>query len=356
MSCIHFVYRVGVSPAFFHRGPLAAMETRLRTLRPGLLAPSYRKRRLSVDTRPLRAPYSIALNLCRYLRERSPTKLYDIEERGAIRLDKEDVLLGHPWPDPETIVQQTLRKAGPCRCKALIVPVHHGLPDINQYLLPLLDQVDLVFGIMGDYWYDTLEDSFLADLRHKLVRLDMAVATDEYPLIKQRFNPPGQRGYFYIGSDRPEKGVDILDRTMGKLGGPRAGVIGCKSLDNVPAIAEGALLTPTFMQKLAQDYDFFVNTSRSDANPTTILEAMAWGFPVACTPQSGYYKMPSIMELSCTDIDHNVEVLRELQHAPEERLLALSRQNRQRVETHYTWERFCGTVWAHLKQHLRERG
>jgi glycosyltransferase involved in cell wall biosynthesis len=62
--------------------------------------------------------------------------------------------------------------------------------------------------------------------------------------------------------------------------------------------------------------------------------------------------MPSIVPLSATDIAANVAALEELQHAPEERLRELSRANRALVETQYTWERFCGTVWGELDRYV----
>jgi glycosyltransferase involved in cell wall biosynthesis len=134
---------------------------------------------------------------------------------------------------------------------------------------------------------------------------------------------------------------------------PRAWIGGGAEIPNMRRLTQYANLTPEFVAKLAQDYDIFVNTSVSDANPTTILESMAWGFPVACTPESGYYNMPSIITLSTTDIEANVKALRELQHMPEEQLLRLTAANRNLVETHYTWERFCATVWQALEPYLQ---
>jgi glycosyltransferase involved in cell wall biosynthesis len=206
---------------------------------------------------------------------------------------------------------------------------------------------------MGPYWYNTLETSFLGRWKKKIVPLDMAVDAMQYPMLKQRFNPPGERGYFYIGSNRPEKGCDILGQTMAELTDFTNGWIGPgPDIPHMQRIATHAELTSDFVSKLAEGFDFFVNTSISDANPTTILEAMAWGFPVACTPQSGYYNMPSVVTLSTTDIQANVKALLELQYRPEEELVQISLTNRQLVETRYTWIRFCDTVWRSLQGYI----
>jgi glycosyltransferase involved in cell wall biosynthesis len=322
------------------------------------IEPGYRTGAAQPGLRPLRAPYSITYNLSRFLSERVPTILYDWDERILPAVGPDDIILGHPHPDPETVIQRLFRDEVKCRAKLLIFPVHHGVPygdSINRFTLPLVERAETVLGIMGLYWYDTLATSQLATWKHKIVRVDMAVDPLEYPFLKRRFNAPGRRGYLHIGSGRPEKGMGVLDRTMAGLSQfPRASIGPGTDIPNMRHLASEVHLTPEFVSALAQDYDFFVCTPLSDPNPTTILEAMAWGFPVACTPQSGYYDMPSIVTLSTADIDANVHALLELQHAPEERLLDISRTNRELIEKHYTWERFCSTVWQALEPYLGE--
>lgn len=317
------------------------------------IEPRYRRAGIEARTRPVRAPHSITYNLFRFLRERAPTLLYDWDEHICPRVEPDDVILGHPHPDPETVIQRLFREDVKCRLRALMFPIHHGIPCINRFTLPLVEQASIVFGIMGPYWYDTLDTCQFAPWKSKIIRLDMAVDAADYPFIKKSFNPACRRGYLYIGGNRPEKGTDVLSKTMAALSDyPRAWIGPGEEIPNMRRLAGYANLTPEFVSRLAREYDFFVNTSVSDANPTTILEAMAWGFPVACTPQSGYYNMPSIITLSTTDIEANVAALLDLQHAPEDYLADLNRANRTLVETHYTWGRFCARVWERLEPHL----
>jgi hypothetical protein len=98
------------------------------------------------------------------------------------------------------------------------------------------------------------------------------------------------------------------------------------------------------MERLAAEVDVFLTMGISDANPTTILESMAWGFPVACTPQSGYYRMDEIRELSTTDMDQNLRVLDYFQSADEAELLRQADRARSLVETRFTFERYTRTV------------
>lgn len=302
---------------------------------------------------PLPAPGSITTNLYAYLRKRTPVRLYDWDENMTINCDSADIILGHPHVDPNTIIQKTFVASTRCRAKGLIFPMHHAMPSISRFTLPLVDKADKVFGIMGPYWSDTLDQSHFAPWKHKITTVDMAVDAQQYPFIKTEFNPPGKRGYLYIGSNRPEKGCDVLAGTMAQLRDfPRGWIGSGPDIPYVPRLATYAALTPEFVCSLAEQFDFFVNTSVSDANPTTILEAMAWGFPVACTPESGYYQIPSILTLSTKDTDVNVNALRKLQYAPEDELKTLSATGRQLVETHYTWERFCSTVWRELEPYV----
>ena len=47
-------------------------------------------------------------------------------------------------------------------------------------------------------------------------------------------------------------------------------------------------------------------------------------------------------------------LLKFFNQALEERLRELSRANRALVETQYTWERFCGTVWKTVERYLED--
>lgn len=310
----------------------------------------YRRGWLPFLPNPLRAPYSITVNLFRYLKERATTYLYDWEEQRTVKIGDGGIILGHPHPNPNTIVQQAFNNGIAFKRKILIFPIHHAIESIGRFTLPLIEKADIVFGIMGQYWYETLDNSMYSCWKEKIIPLDMAIDAKQYPVVKKRFNKPGKRGYLYIGGNRPEKGCHILNETMAGLGNLPKGWIGeGPDIPHMKHVSRWADLTPGFMSAIAEKYDFFINTSISDANPTTILEAMAWGFPVACTPQSGYHNMPSVTTLSTADIAKNIEDLLELQYMQEEKLLEISAINRSLVETNYTWERFCNSIWKEIK-------
>ena len=98
------------------------------------------------------------------------------------------------------------------------------------------------------------------------------------------------------------------------------------------------------MERVAAEYDVFINMSRYDAQVTTVLEAMSWGFPVACTRESGYSAIPDIFYLHGHDLDRDLAVIDRIQRLPGDSLAAMAGRNRHLVETAFTWDRFVATV------------
>ncbi len=100
----------------------------------------YRYGRFPETPTPLPAPGSITVRLSSYLRQRHPMRFYGLEETGAIHWETNDIILGHPHPDPGTMIQRAFSSSVPCKHKALIFPIHHALPEINTFAFPLLEQ------------------------------------------------------------------------------------------------------------------------------------------------------------------------------------------------------------------------
>ena len=173
----------------------------------------------------------------------------------------------------------------------------------------------------------------------------MAIAIRHFPRVKRAFNPPGRRKFLFIGNGEPYKGAHLLSQLFGLTAGKQQCVwIGAdRELPNLER-RPSQRLQGAVMERLAAECDVFLTMGISDANPTTILESMAWGFPVGCTPQSGYYQMSELKELSTTDMSHNLAVLDYFQSAGEGELLQLAERARSLVETRFTFERYTRTV------------
>ena len=184
----------------------------------------------------------------------------------------------------------------------------------------------------------------------------MAIDLPAFPRVKTRFNPPGKRRFLYIGWAGAQKGTHLLSILFGLGTTHRLVAIGpatpVANLECRPRVR----FTLPYLQRLAEECDFLLVPGVSDANPTVVLEAMAWGFPVACTPQSGYYDIPEILPLSITDMRHNVAMLDRLQEADERELLARADAARGLVAARYTWDHFTTKLLGALNAALVEKG
>jgi hypothetical protein len=340
---IHFVY--ASTPG---SGSVAHLRGKASRLAQRLGVPlGYVRDRDAVDTSswPARSPLSITHHVLKALRGLDEVRFYDWKERVAVRNEPEDVLIGHPFPEDLTTVFNRACLHGHFATRIALVPMHYGLPQYCQAIAPALDSCDHILGIMGPYWFDTWSQGPFARWTQKITHLDMAIEIKGFPRVKRAFNPPGRRKFLFIGNGERYKGAHLLSELFGLAHGKHQCVwIGAdRELANLerrpPQRLQGAA-----MERLAAECDIFLTMGISDANPTTILESMAWGFPVACTPQSGYHRMGEIKELSTTDMAQNLAVLDAFQSAGEGELLQLADRARSLVEARFTFERFTRTV------------
>jgi hypothetical protein len=87
-----------------------------------------------------------------------------------------------------------------------------------------------------------------------------------------------------------------------------------------------------------------ITAGKADGNPTTILEAMAWGLIPVCTPQSGYVDYSSIPNIPLNDINAAVKIIKDLQNMPEDILRQWQKENWNLLDAHFNWERFADQV------------
>ena len=355
---IHFVY--ASTPG---EGLIARLRGKTSRAAQALGLPlAYVSDRDTLDTSrwPATAPLSITHHVLRALRGLDEVRFYDWKERIVIRNQPEDVLIGHPFPDDLSRAFNRACLKGHFEARVAMNPLHYGLPEYVQALAPALDACDHILGITGPYWFDTWSQGPFARWTPKITRLDMAIDISRFPRVKRSFNPAGRRKFLFIGNGGPQKGTHLLSHLFGLARGKHRCVwIGADR--NFPNLERRPfqVLQGAAVERLAAECDVFLTMGVADANPTTILEAMAWGFPVACTPQSGYYRMSEIRELSTSDMALNLAVLDYFQSADETELLQQADRARSLVERHYTFERFTQTVvdtLLRLAPRLRARG
>ncbi len=315
------------------------------------------------DTSSRCSPYTITRNLYNFFKAKDFEITYRdwCDTNPLPEIDPSSILIGHPCYPPNTPIRRLFDPAIKCKAKLLIFPFHHAIPEINWPFNDLVEKADAVLTITGPYWFDTMDKTVFAGWKKKMTRLDMAVDATQFPLVKTTFQAPGQRSYYYIGCDRPEKGVDQLCELFKRVPyqlhvyGNVDGANPIAKLPNVKLYG-WADTNPDFASDLAAKADFFINISKSDAGATTITEANSHGFPVICNSQSGYWpdaKSGHIcMGLNIADMDGCVHLLHHLQTVDESWLRHRSEMARETVLTNHTWEKFCNTVWGVVSRYV----
>jgi len=319
-----------------------------------------RKRRYEIcdfNDWPVQSPFENTKNIYLALNKIWPTYLYHLTERSKIKFDTDDIFLGHPY-FPITATEKgvtefaIITKKRP-KLKAIITPLHCNLTiktshinlDFLNHVDKMVPNCDILFGIMGEYWWDQWKTSKFAHWQTKMVRLDMAVNTSNYPKVKNTFNLKGKRRFLFIGRNDPMKGSEFLSELALSLPQFEFGWIGSGSeIRGLKRISSFVRLTPDFMKAIALEYDFFISPSLADPNPTTILESMAWGFPVLSTIESGYYESDVITNIFSNDLEKSKVVLEKYQYLDEDDLITISNNARNYVCLNHSWDKFTQTI------------
>lgn len=299
------------------------------------------------------SPYCITNNLYNYLKERAEITYSKWDSHKVPNGDKDTIFIGHPHYNPNTIVQQVFRKNIPFKAKCSIHPFHHYRKDDNWPFDHIARKADRIFAICGPYWYDTMERTDFAHWKPKMTRLDMAVNADIFPHVKKSFNNPNERGIVYVGSSMPQKNLGLMVEIARRMQDVRFEWYGGSAdhplakLSNV--YVEGwQQLSRKKIKNICNRNDIFLNTSSSDANPTTLLEfGLASGLIPICTKTSGYHNDDHFVNIP-HDPDKAVHIIREWLRKPQHVLMQRSLLNREECEAKYTWDRFCSTVWSEI--------
>lgn len=274
---------------------------------------------------------------------------YDIDEARVIRPGHDDVLLGHPHEAPWSVFRRSAARSG-WRRKLLLMPYVH----VDDYHVSLADPVvrncDLFLAITGSTWFETVPSSIAAHWLPKMVHVDLAVDRADFPRVKTSFNPRGRRRFLYIGHTGWYKNTPYLTELARRLpesefawiGSGEPGIPGLHRFGRRDFATDEA-------RALVAEHDFLLTVGVGDANPTTVLEAMAWGLIPVCTPLSGYAGRSGIVNVPAGDAEAAASVLRLLQERPEAELLALQAANDADLDGHFNWDRFTDQVVAAIE-------
>ena len=293
------------------------------------------------------APDSIGRNLGRRLAGRYTVVLHDWMERAVIKPGEGDVLVGHPHPSRATVFQRSCRQRG-WRRVLMLTPFTQDLAQV-AFEDAVIAHCDEFLAICGPYWFDDLERSPFSHWAPKMQRLDLAIDRLDYPPIKTRFNDLGERRLVYIGHTKAFKNTAYLSEIARRLNGIEVAWIGTGSpLAGLRPLGWLDFATQP-ARNLVSGYDFMITVGSADANPTTILEAMAWGLIPICTPQSGYRDVAGIFNVPLGDAPGAAIAIIDLLRRPSAELQEIQRANWSLLDRDYTWDRFAERVVAAIE-------
>ena len=309
---------------------------------------------------PLNSPYTIAYHVGRFLRDKACEHGYafayhNLDDTTPVEFDPSDIAIGHTWWDGG-FMHQALNAN--IKGKLILQPYSRYMvseSDIGM-VLDLFGKADDLLFITGEHWFQTMPTSPFAALYPKVTRIDMAVSGTIHPMLKTRWNKKGERAICVIGNDIPVKGFQNVAE-LARMAGIRLGHFGNAregTFDHVPQITlhGGVLFTPDKIAALCEQYDALVCLATSDANPTVLLEAAAWGLRIYCNEEGGYYPNHPFKELRLNDPTFNVGQMRAFQEMDEYDLRRESAALRTTIERDYNFDVMTATIWNCVGKYL----
>lgn len=316
------------------------------------------------DPEPIASPYTLTYHVGRFLRDRTRElgwsfEYHNLDEPFAANVGPLDIVIGHTL-HPDGWMNHALDSNA--KAKFILQPYQHMMtaPSETPWILDLFSKAEHLLLVTGPYWWDTMVNSPYFEWKAKATRLDMAVNPEWHPFSKTHWNAPGKRKFLCMGRDAPYKGLDLI-ADLFRQAGAHLGYYGDAPFERFAHVPQfnhhgGNVFTPDYQALMTREYDFFVSLGRADANPTTLLETSCWGMLALCNAQSGYWPgepfMPLVTPKNPEDTLVNLEMIDMLQRRDEGELRDLACQIREKVVGHYTWERFCATVWAEVEKVL----
>lgn len=293
-------------------------------------------------------PDAIGRKVAEGLQRKYEVTKYDWTATGVIAPGSDDVLLGHAHPAPWTIFRRSAARRGWKRI-VMLQPYHHG--DLLQMAWAdgVVARSDVFLAITGNYWAESVEGSPFGHWAPRMTQVDLAVDRNDFPAIKDQFNPPGRRRFLYVGHDGWQKNLSYLSRIASLL------------REDITWIGPGKKRLPglcplglhDFSNELSRDlvaeHDFLVIASLADANPAVVLEAMAWGLIPVCTAESGYSGYDSMVNIPSANADGAAKILSDLQGLGDVELKQMQSRNWDLLESHFSWERLVEQVEVALE-------
>jgi len=290
-------------------------------------------------------PHAIGRELFKRLERDFPAVMHDPSSSAEIDPAPGDILLGHPSFDSNDLFHRSLKKQG--WAKTIVIhPFCPADPDSYAHLGFIVPKCDAFLAITGRVWIDRLPQTIFREWAGKIIHLDLAIERIHFPALRAtEVALPGERRFLFVGNHPHYKNVPFLNRLAASLPDiefHRAGPLkrrfrSLKQHGPMDFANETAL-------RFAAGFDFMLTPSEKDANPTTILEAMALGLLPVAPEGSGYYAQDGVLQISGHDLTAAAETIRRLQTMSAGEIMQRRQENWQRLDDYYNWDRFYGVV------------
>jgi hypothetical protein len=295
-------------------------------------------------------PYSIGNHLYDELKKKFKVKFYRWDVAYKIKPNKNDILIGHSHPNPFTVFRLSMKNSL-WKKVILLQPYTSNIYQVG-FLLRVLPYCDKFIAICGNYWFNQVRNSYFKKWLPLMIQQDMAINSKDYPFLKKKFNKKSERKFLYIGNNTIEKNLHYLKYLADRLNTKNFSTIGVK-IDGIKNYGYLNLKSKK-SRKIISGYDFLILTSKYDANPTVILEAISFGLIPVVTHECGFSNMRGIINLKLHNNYYNLNLLNNLQKLNEKKLKKIQKAGRKLLNKS-TWKNFCNKIIIHINSTKKNR-
>ena len=286
-------------------------------------------------------PWSIGNNIWYALSDKFHIKNYNWMSLKKIEPIEGDILIGHAHSNPYTIFRRSLENTKWSK-KILIQPYNED-PLQMSHLYNIIPKCDYFLAICGKFWFDRIKNSKFKSWQKKMIQLDLGINQKDYPFIKSKFGKNFKRKLIYIGNDYSynnfAKNLHYLKKIIDRSKNNNFSSAGNKQVSQEKHYGWLDFANKNAL-KIIKNYDFLIQVSKNDANPSIVLEAISWGLIPLVTKGCGYEELNKKLIISQ---DNYIEVIKKIdffQKKDEKYLKKIQKENLNLLTKNFSWKKF----------------
>ena len=176
-----------------------------------------------------------------------------------------------------------------------------------------------------------------------MIQLDLGINQKDYPFIKSKFGKNFKRKLIYIGNDYSynnfAKNLHYLKKIIDRSKNNNFSSAGNKQVSQEKHYGWLDFANKNAL-KIIKNYDFLIQVSKNDANPSIVLEAISWGLIPLVTKGCGYEELNKKLIISQ---DNYIEVIKKIdffQKKDEKYLKKIQKENLNLLTKNFSWKKF----------------